>query len=232
MQCVIICAGKGTRMRPLTDTTPKPLIPVCGKPILEHIVDALPTEIDELILVVGYMKEQIEAYCGSEYKGKKVTYVVQEDFAGGTGAALMLTKDVVRGKFLFMYGDDIHGSETLKKAVLCEHVILASVSDTPERFGVLVQNEDGTLKAIIEKPQNPPSNFINIGGFVLTPAVFNYTVPLSASGELYATDLLTEYAKEFPVQILTQDLWIPIGYPEHIARAEAVLCPKHVDLKE
>jgi bifunctional UDP-N-acetylglucosamine pyrophosphorylase/glucosamine-1-phosphate N-acetyltransferase len=214
-------------MRPLTDTIPKPLIPVCGKSILEHIVDALPSEIDELVLVVGYMKEQIEDCCGHEYKGRKVTYVVQDDFAGGTGAALMLTKDVVKGKFLFMYGDDIHGSKVLAEAIEQDHAILACVSDTPKRFGVLVQNEDGTLRAIIEKPQNPPSNLINIGGFVLTPAIFNYDVPLSASGELYATDILTEYAKEFPIQILKQDLWIPIGYPEHIAVAEKMLCPKH-----
>jgi bifunctional UDP-N-acetylglucosamine pyrophosphorylase/glucosamine-1-phosphate N-acetyltransferase len=213
------------RMRPLTDTIPKPLIPVCGKSILEHIVDALPSQINELVLVVGYMKEQIEDYCGHEYKGRKVTYVVQDDFAGGTGAALMLTKDVVRGKFLFMYGDDIHGSKVLAEAIVQDHAILASVSDTPERFGVLVQNEDGTLQSIIEKPANPPSNLINIGGFVLTPAIFDYEVPHSASGELYATDMLTEYAKDFPVTILRQDLWIPIGYPEHIASAEKILCP-------
>ncbi len=231
MQCIIICAGRGTRMGSLTDNIPKPLLSICGKPILAHIIDALPSEIDELVLVVGYRREQIEEYCGTTYKGRKVTYVHQDDFAGGTGAALMLTKDIVTGTFLFMYGDDIHGSDTLKKAIACDHAILASVSNTPERFGVLVQNEDGSLKAIIEKPQNPPSNLINIGGFVLTPAIFNYVVPLSASGELYATDILTEYAKEFPVQILKQDLWIPIGYPEHIAVAEKILCPQHVDLK-
>jgi bifunctional UDP-N-acetylglucosamine pyrophosphorylase/glucosamine-1-phosphate N-acetyltransferase len=210
-------------MGALTDALPKPLLSICGRPILEHIVDALPSEIDELILVVGYLKEQIEDYCGSEYKGRKVTYVAQEDFAGGTGAALMLSKPFVSEKFLFMYGDDIHGSETLKEAVACDHAILAAESDTPERFGVLVQNEDGTLRAIIEKPEHPPSNLINIGGFVLSPEIFNYIVPLSASGELYATDMLTEYAKDFPVQILKQNLWIPIGYPEHIKEAETKL---------
>jgi UDP-N-acetylglucosamine diphosphorylase / glucose-1-phosphate thymidylyltransferase / UDP-N-acetylgalactosamine diphosphorylase / glucosamine-1-phosphate N-acetyltransferase / galactosamine-1-phosphate N-acetyltransferase len=223
MQCVIICAGKGTRMRPLTDTIAKPLITICGKPILEHIVDALPAVIDELILVVGYKKEQIEDFCGTNFKGRKITYVVQENFAGGTGEALMCTKDVIKDTFLFMYGDDIHGSETLKEAVRCKHAILAAESDTPERFGVLVQNEDGTLRAIIEKPEHPSSNLINIGGFVLTQEIFNYSVPLSASGELYATDMLTEYAKEFPVQILKQHLWIPIGYPEHIKEAETKL---------
>ncbi len=225
MQCVIICAGKGTRMRPLTDTIPKPLIRVCGKPILQHIVEALPEVIDELVLVVGYKKEQIEAFCGAEFLGKKVTYITQEDFAGGTGDALICAKDVLVGRFLVMYGDDIHGKGALENAVLCDHAILGAYSDTPERFGVLVQNEDGTLQSIIEKPDNPPSNLINIGGFVLNTSIFNYNVPISHLGELLATDMVTEYAKDNPVTILQQDLWIPIGYPEHIAVAEGMLCP-------
>ena len=225
MQCVIICAGKGTRMRPLTDSIPKPLIAVCGKPILQHIVEALPEVITELVLVVGYKKEQIEAFCGVNFLGKKVTYVTQENFAGGTGDALFCARQVLTERFLFMYGDDIHGKEALFQAVTHEHAILGAYSNTPERFGVLVQNSDGTLKAIIEKPEEPPSNLINIGGFVLTPAIFEYVVPLSNSGELYATDMLTLYAQDHAVQILQQDLWIPIGYPEHIAVAEQVLCP-------
>ena len=88
MQCVILAAGKGTRMRPLTEHTPKPLIKVCGKPILQHIVEALPAEIDELILVVGYLEEQIRTFCGAEFCGRKVKYVTQGNSAGGTGDAL------------------------------------------------------------------------------------------------------------------------------------------------
>ncbi len=223
MQCVILCAGKGTRMRPLTLNCPKPLIPVCGKPILEHIVRSLPEEIDELVLIVGYLKEKIIALCGNEYLGKRVVYCDQENFAGGTGDALMCARSVLHEKFLFMYGDDIHGGETLKKAILNEHAILGTHSDTPERYGVLVPNTDGTLKEILEKPKNPPSNLINIGGFVITESIFDYAVPVSDSGELYVTDMLTVYAQNNPVQILEQDVWIPIGYPEDIERAERIL---------
>jgi UDP-N-acetylglucosamine diphosphorylase / glucose-1-phosphate thymidylyltransferase / UDP-N-acetylgalactosamine diphosphorylase / glucosamine-1-phosphate N-acetyltransferase / galactosamine-1-phosphate N-acetyltransferase len=226
MQCVIICAGKGTRMRPLTDTIAKPLITICGKPILEHIVDALPAVIDEIILVVGYRKEQIEDFCGTHFKGRKITYVVQENFAGGTGEALMCTKDVIADTFLFMYGDDIHGKDALARIVEKKHAMLVACSDTPERFGVVVKNADGTLCEIIEKPENPSSNLINIGGFVLSPAIFSYDVAVHTNGELYATDMISAYAKDFPVSVETQELWIPIGYPEHIAAAEALLCPK------
>lgn len=229
MQCVIICAGKGTRMRPLTETTPKPLIPVCGKPILEHIIDALPAEIDELILVVGYLKEQIMDLCGESYKGRKVSYVVQDNFAGGTGDALLKAKELITGKFLFMYADDIHGKTALAEVVTKEHGMLGQRSATPERFGVLEQNEDGTLAQIVEKPEHPTSDLVNIGGFVLDPSIFSYTVPVSQSGELYVTDMLNDYAKEHKVEVVEQTLWLPIGYPEQIAEAEAVLCSTQID---
>jgi len=226
MQCVILCAGKGTRMRPLTSNCPKPLIHVCGKPILEHIVCALPEEINEIVLIVGYRKEQIQALCGMEYFGRKVTFCEQENFAGGTGDALLAARDVLKGKFMFLNGDDVQGKDTLKKAITLDHVILGFHSDTPERYGVLIPNGDGTLKGIIEKPKNPTSNLINTGGYILNDSIFSYLVPLSASGELYMTDMVTEYAKDNPVQILEQDVWIPIGYPEDIEKAELILCDK------
>jgi len=229
MQCVIICAGKGTRMRPLTETTPKPMIKVCGKPILQHIIEALPQEIDELVLVVGYLEEQIRDFCGNEYQGRKVQYMTQGNFAGGTGDALLCAKPLVQNTFMFMFADDIHGKEALAELVKCEHAILSAYSDTPERFGVIVQNEDGTLKEIIEKPENPTSNIINTGVFIANTDIFMYDVPVSSSGELYATDMLTAYAKDHKLQVIEQKSWLPIGYPENIVDAEAVLCPTQID---
>lgn len=226
MQCVLICAGKGTRMRPLTETLAKPLIKVCGKAILDHIVEALPSEIDELILVVGYRQEQIREHCGDTFHGRSVKYVEQENYAGGTGDALLQAKPLVRKKFMFMYADDIHGATALKAAAKEDSAMLVMTSDTPERFGVIMKNEDGTLKEIIEKPENPPSNLVNISGFVLQPEVFDYEVPVSEEhNELLATDIITAYAVDHPVQLIEQDLWLPIGYPEHIEAAEKVLCP-------
>ena len=225
MQCVILCAGKGTRMGALTAETPKPLLKVCGKPIIKHIVEALPSEVDELILVVGYLEEQIREYCGSAYLGKRVQYCVQENYAGGTGDALLCAKDLITGPFLFMYGDDIHGREALRAAASCPHAMLAMESDTPERFGVVMQNSDGTLREIIEKPENPESNLVNISGFVITPDIFTYDFPVSDSGERYVTDPMTAYAQDHSVVVIVQDTWLPIGYPEHIAAAETILCP-------
>lgn len=213
-------------MRPLTDTLPKPLVSVCGKAILDHIVEALPPEITELILVVGYRADQIREHCGDRFRGRSVQYAYQENFAGGTGEALFQAKDLVHGKFLFMYADDIHGKEALSRVVKEAHAMLGMHSETPERYGVLVQNDDGTLKEILEKPEHAPSNLVNIGGFVVEKSIFDYVVPVSHLNELLVTDLLTAYAKDHPVKIIAQDFWLPIGYPEQIAEAEAVLCPK------
>ena len=202
---------------------PKPLVPVCGETILTHVVRALPSAINELVLVVGYKQEQIRAFCGEEFLGRRVRYVEQANFAGGTGEALACAQELLTDRFLFMYADDIHGADALAAVVACEHGMLAAHSDTPERFGVLRQNADGTLAGIDEKPTQPASNLINIGGFVVNTAIFDYQVDRTPGGELLVTDLLTAYAAEYPVEIIEQPLWLPIGYPDDIPRAEAVL---------
>lgn len=227
MQCVILCAGKGTRMRPLTEDTPKPLIEVCGKPILQHVVEALPDEVTDLVLVVGYLADQIKHECGDVYCGRRVQYVHQENFSGGTGDALLCAKDILKDRFLLLNADDVQGAAKLKEAVQAEHAIIAATSDHPEDFGVLVEKDDGTLDGIIEKPKDPPSNLINTGGYVLDTHIFEYEVALSSdSGELYVTDMFTQYAQDYQVVIVQQDEWIPVGKPEDVATAEAILCPE------
>ena len=226
MQCVILAAGKGTRLKPLTDNTPKPLIKICGKPLLQHIIEALPKEIDEIILVVNYLKEQIQAFCGDEFLGRKVVYVVQDNPAGGTGDALFYAKPLIKGRFLFMYADDIHGSSALKQILDYPYAMLSHRSSEPEKFGVLELNEDGSLKTIYEKPENPPSNLINIGGIVLDSEIFNYSTQPSVGGEVLVTDMVTEFAKTHKIVVVEQSVWIPVGKPEDIVTAEAILCPK------
>ena len=86
MQCVILAAGEGVRMRPLTNDRPKPLVPIAGRPLLAHILDALPSEVDELVLVVKYRQQQIRDFVGTSYNGTPVTYVEQGDQYGTGGA--------------------------------------------------------------------------------------------------------------------------------------------------
>jgi len=223
MQCVILAAGKGTRLRPLTDTIPKPLVKVLGKPLLDHIVEALPSSVDELIIVTGYLGEQIRVYCGKKFHGRKVTYVQQEE-QKGTAHALWLCKDLLKGRFLFMFADDLHGPNDIARATSYTRSMLTLTTNTPEKFGIVVRHPDGTLAEMIEKPVHAPSNLASTGVMVLDDNIFKYDpYAVETKGEYYLTDVLRQYAQDYPIAVVEQQLWIPIGYPEDIEKAERIL---------
>ncbi len=219
MQCVILAAGKGTRMRPLTNSLPKPLVKVAGKTLLDHIVESLPSSVEELIIVTGYLEENIRAHCGQEFHGKKVTYIHQSE-QKGTAHALWLCKEHLRGRFLFMFADDLHGKDDIARVTSYSRAMLTFQTDTPERFGIVVRHPDGTLADIIEKPEHPPSNLASTGVMVLDTHIFEYEVKSEKNGEFYLTDIIEEYAQKYPIAVVEQRLWIPIGYPEDVEKAE------------
>jgi UDP-N-acetylglucosamine diphosphorylase / glucose-1-phosphate thymidylyltransferase / UDP-N-acetylgalactosamine diphosphorylase / glucosamine-1-phosphate N-acetyltransferase / galactosamine-1-phosphate N-acetyltransferase len=225
MQCVVLAAGLGKRMRPLTDERPKPLVEVCGKTLLDHIVEALPSAIDELIMIVGYRGDMIEAHCGTLFHGRKVSYLVQEE-QRGTADALWLAKDLLKGRFMVMFADDIHGKDDLAEAVSYSRAILSTTSQNPERFGVIVKNADGTLAEIVEKPQRPPSNLVSTGPMVLDTNVFHFEPQQLVNGEYYLPEVVNRYVQKYPIAVVEQKQWIAIGYPDDIIKAEAILCPK------
>lgn len=223
MQCVILAAGKGKRLRPLTNDRPKPLVEVGGKALLDHIVEALPSAVDELIIVTGYRGEQIREYCGGEFHGRKVSYV-EQTVQDGTARALWLCRDLLKGRFLFLFADDIHGRDDIARAVSYSRSMLAMTTKTPERFGVIVRNPDGTLASIVEKPEHPPSNLASTGVLVLDNNIFKYEPKQPLNGEYYLTEVIERYARDYPIAVVEESLWVPIGYPEDIEKAEAVLC--------
>lgn len=222
MQCVILAAGKGTRLRPLTDSTPKPLVKVAGKSLLDHIVESLPSAVDELILVTGYLEDKIREHCGDVFHGRKVTYVHQAE-QRGTGHALWLCKDLIKGRFLFMFADDLHGANDIARAASYTRSMLTLTTENPERFGIVVRHPDGTLAQMIEKPEHPPSNLASTGVMVLDEHIFDFELKIEKNGEFYLTDVIAEYAKEYPIAVVEQSLWIPVGYPEDIEKAEQIL---------
>lgn len=223
MQCVILAAGKGTRLRPLTEHIPKPLVKVAGKTLLDHIVESLPSAVDELIIVTGYLEDKIKSHCGANFHGRKVTYVHQEE-QKGTAHALWLCKDLLHGRFLFMFADDLHGAKDIARATSYTRSMLTLTTETPEKFGIVVRHPDGTLAQMIEKPEHPPSNLASTGVMVLDEHIFKYDpYAVETKGEYYLTDVLYEYAKEYPIAVVEQSLWIPIGYPEDIEKAERIL---------
>ncbi|HRH24416.1 MAG TPA: nucleotidyltransferase family protein [Candidatus Paceibacterota bacterium] len=223
MQAVIMAAGEGKRMRPLTLERPKPLIEVSGKPIIEHVIDALPAEIDELIIVIGYKGDMIKKHLGDSYGGKKIRYVHQW-MPAGTAHALSLARPFLSGKFLLLNADDILGSEAIQEAMTHPLSIMAIRHDQPEKFGVIKTRADGTMESIVEKPTEFIGNLVSTGAMVLDDRLFGYEAAKhEATGEYFMTHPLSLMAAEHPVVVVEQPLYIPVGYPEDIPKAEAKL---------
>lgn len=222
MQAVILAAGKGTRMHPLTLTKPKQLVEVAGKPIIERIISSLPDEISEVILVVGYKGDMIIEHCGDEFCGRKMNYVWQNE-ALGTAHALEQARHLLKDSFLLMYGDDLVDKESLARALKHKSCLLAYEHEDPRAFGVIEPNEDGTLKTIVEKPENPATNLVSASGLVLHTDLFHYYGDWPETGEMYITHALNRYAKENPVHLEQLNYWHPINSLEQLKQAESLL---------
>ena len=224
MKAVIFAAGEGRRLHPLTLELPKPLVEVLGKPLIQHIWEVLPESIDEVVIVVGYKREKMRAFLGKNFLGKKVTYV-EQDRPLGTAEALKLCKSHLENeeKFLLMYADDLHGKEAVARCAEQSMALLVYFVDDPRRFGVVVTNDNGTIKSIEEKPEFPKSNLAVTGVYVLTPEIFNYESTHTRNGEYYLTDMIDEYIRHNMMHVVESDFWVPIAYPHDILRAEEIL---------
>ncbi len=226
MKCIILAAGEGVRMRPLTNDTPKPMLHVLDRPILEHILGDLPSEIDEVVLVVGYLKENIINHLGNEFGNLKITYVAQ---AGklGTYNALELCRNSLKDdeKFLMLFADDLHGSEGLKKCVSSgQYAVLVYEADDPRRFGVVELDDEGMIVGFEEKPENPKTNLVSTGVMVLDKKVFDFPAKVHKNGEYYLTDSIEQMIMAgYKFKAIRASSWLPIGYPEDLLKAEEVL---------
>lgn len=225
MQAVILAAGRGKRLKPITDDRPKPMVELLGKPILEHVIDNLPQAIDEIVIITGYCEDAIKEYFGNERNGRSITYVHQEE-PKGTAHALFTARDVIRNeKFLILPGDNVSDFSAVDEGVPHKYVVFAYEHEEPKNFGVIELNEDGkTLKRIQEKPEQPPTNMISTASMILSPDIFDCELVLHERlGEYFIPDLLTQVLEREPIHVMRQKFWIPVDKPEDIPLAEAAL---------
>ena len=234
MKAVVIAAGKGVRLRPITDQVPKCLAEIKGKPILEHVLGGLvKAGIEEVHLVVGYKRELIEDHFGPEFNGVKLNYFVQEK-PMGTAHAVSLTEKYIDGKFLITNGDVITGTINYKKLIETDEFekadgfILARKVNDPWRYGVL-QTEGMRVLNIIEKPKpgEEPSNLVNAGIYRIRKDFFNAIkeTPKSVRGEFELTDSLKKYmetGKNIEIK-MCEGSCIDIGSKEDLERADAMM---------
>jgi dTDP-glucose pyrophosphorylase len=232
-KAVILAAGRGKRLGALTDARPKPMIPVCGVPVLEHIALGLKgAGLTEMLMVVGYRAEAIESHFGDGARlGVRIAYAFQEH-PGGTGAALALGEAFSAGEsVLATYGDiltDPRHYQWLVSDFLsspCAAVIGINPMDDPSA-GAAVYREGSRITRVVEKP--PPgasASSWNVAGVsVYSPAIWPVlqTLPLSVRGERELTDAISALiasGQEVRARELT-GFWSDVGTPEALAEAE------------
>jgi len=218
-----MAAGLGTRLRPHTLTTPKPMLTVAGRPILEWSFASLPREIDEVVLVVKYLKDQIVSHFGDSWQGRRVRYVEQAELKG-TGDALARCRPLLSGKFLVMNGDDLYGAADIATACGRDLAILAKQTDVRGRYGAFRTDAAGNLVDIIEGAEIEAGGLVNAGLYVLDERFFEYPlVPIKDGAEFGLPQTLVVMAKDHPIAILKAGFWMPIGYPDDLQKATQAL---------
>ena len=215
MQAVILAAGQGLRLRPFTEKHPKPLIPIADKSLIQYTLEALPDSTTEVVIVVGYLGDQIREALGNKWNRLPITYVDQPELSG-TGNALLMAKDLLHDKFLVVNGDDLYTKQDLSKLVEPELSMLAWQSTTPYEFGLDV-SEDQILKGF-----NPNSALLNCGAYCLNESFFAEplaTITVHEKTEYSLPHTLVALAKNQTVKVVFATDWLPVGTPEQLSFA-------------
>ena len=180
MEAIILAGGYGTRLRPLTYTRAKSLLPILNRPMVSYLLESLPSEISKVILAVNYRKDQIEEYLHSQNYGREII-VNDEPHPLGTGGAVKFAERHISGPF-FVLNADIICSIDLSRMIDFhkKHNAAATISLWPvenvTEFGVVDIKKDGNVIGFVEKPkpEEAPSDLINAGAYFLQPEILDY----------------------------------------------------------
>ena len=225
MKAVILSAGEGSRMRPLTLTRPKTMLPVAGKPIIQYNIEALKESgITDILLIVNYHEDIVKEYFGDGSKfGVNISYKTQEDFIG-TANAISYAKDFINESIMVLNGDVILRRDVLKEIInefeaeKPDTLMLLTEVDNPSSFGV-VEIDGKNIKNIVEKPkpEEAPSNLINAGIYVFNQDIFSKIAETEVSerGEYEITDSVLMQVDEGKnvIGLTTDNSWIDVGRP-------------------
>jgi bifunctional UDP-N-acetylglucosamine pyrophosphorylase/glucosamine-1-phosphate N-acetyltransferase len=223
MQAVLLAAGEGMRLRPITEKSPKPMVKVNGKNLLERNMDLLPKEIDEVIIVVGYLNKVIKKYFGDNYGSKKIIYVEQQELLG-TGHALYLCKNFLKDKFLVMMGDDVYTKKDLEKCLKNDWAILTQEVEGNVSGGAIKLDENGNLKSIQEGFHQEEKVLVNTGLYVLRKEFFDYDlVPIKNGKEFGLPQALVKVAQDYPVKVEKASFWLQVGDLEQLEIAKKLV---------
>ena len=216
---VVLAAGEGTRLRPLTRNRPKPMLPAANRPILEHVFDALvEAGVEELVAIVGYKRDRVQNHFGPTYRDVPVTYVTQNKQLG-SGHALLQAREAVDGPTLVLNGDRLIDAGTIE-AVARSYTESTgpamSVVEEPDtsRYGA-VEVRDGDIAKLVEKPREGDYRLINGGVYAFSDDIFAAIDETQLqSGELALTDTLEHRIERERVSAVEVDgMWVDATYP-------------------
>lgn len=225
LKAIILSAGEGSRMRPLTLTKPKTMLPVAGKPIIQYNIESLRDNgITDILLIVRYKEEMVRNYFGdgSDF-GVNIFYKTQKDFLG-TANAISYGEDFIDDSIIVLNGDIILDDEIIHEIIkkynylTPDTLMLLTEVEDPSAFGV-VEIENGNIKSIVEKPkrEEAPSNLVNAGIYIFNKDIFDKIrkTEISERDEYEITDSVSLQIKDNKTVIghKTSKDWIDVGRP-------------------
>jgi dTDP-glucose pyrophosphorylase len=233
-KAVVLAAGRGTRMKSLTDDCPKPMLPLSGRPLLAHLAERMEEAgVREILVITGYKAHVVEDYFREHPPASvKLSYRLQEP-QNGTGSAALLGREFVgNDPFLLTFGDILVDTETYRTMFRlfagAEAVLAVKHVDDPYQ-GAAVYVEGDRVTKIIEKPPQGTSttNWNNAGIYCVGPGIFDELarVPLSPRGEYELTDAIHQMLAagvQFGWHEIT-GFWRDVGRPEDLPQAEGYL---------
>ena len=211
MKAVILAAGEGTRLRPVTYYTPKPMLPFYGKSFMAYTLRNLAGLVEGLVIVVSYRQEQVRDYFGDRFASLPVEYVTQQDLRG-TGAAVMAARDSVDGRFLVIQGDVYASRKLLQDMIDIDDqyaLSLVEVDDPENHAGV--RHQHGTVKETLT-----PNHWVDRGVWLLSSSIFDPIQEISSSKNTHEVRMLAVIQELISngVDILahrTYEPWIELG---------------------
>ncbi|WP_425154190.1 sugar phosphate nucleotidyltransferase [Candidatus Palauibacter sp.] len=242
MQAIIPLAGKGTRVRPHTHSRPKPLLRVANRPVLSYVIEQLcAAGADDFIFITGHLAPRIQAWMTEEFPGLPVTYVEQVA-QRGTADAIALAEPYVTGPVLIVFVDTLFDADfsVLHRQADASGIIWAREVEDYQRYGVILTDEAGYMKQIIEKPEEPVSKLANIGLYYVRDHelmfegvrhVLNQDPNL---GEYFLTDAF-QYMIDRGARLYTAEVggWFDCGKPETLLETNRVMLERgHGDRPE
>jgi glucose-1-phosphate thymidylyltransferase len=225
VKVIIPLAGRGTRLRPHTYVTPKPLLRVAGKPVMSYILDDLQTlGVEGIVFITGYLKETIEEYIRTAYPDFR-THFIEQPVQDGTAGAVRLAEPFIDSECLIIFVDTLFDADLTLVQRLPEGVsgvIWAKHVDDYQRFGVIVLDDKGFMRRIVEKPRDPISKLANIGLYYIRDWQLLFEGvratmegPPGKGGEFYLTDAF-QYMVDRGARIQVEEVegWYDCGQLE------------------